>query len=137
MLSQGTADLETFVAGSAQFNPHPSACCEVFARPILRVQPGFFVVFLPRPQSRLGFVTLRLVAAVLTWYSRLATCVIAPALSRCPAVCEFGKMPDLRLFLFLTTFGILNIIVGVIVENTLNAAKQNQELQAGDGKRAA
>ncbi|CAK8994804.1 Cation channel sperm-associated protein 1 (CatSper1) [Durusdinium trenchii] len=33
------------------------------------------------------------------------------------------------LFLFLTTFGILNIIVGVIVENTLNAAKQNQELQ--------
>jgi len=32
-------------------------------------------------------------------------------------------------FLFLTTFGILNIIVGVIVENTLNAAKQNQELQ--------
>ena len=34
-----------------------------------------------------------------------------------------------RLFLFLTTFGILNIIVGVIVENTLNAAKQNQELQ--------
>ncbi|CAJ1438420.1 unnamed protein product [Effrenium voratum] len=52
---------------------------QVFARPILRVQPGFFVVFL--------------------------------------------------LFLFLTTFGILNIIVGVIVENTLNAAKQNQELQ--------
>ena len=37
----------------------------------------------------------------------------------------------LRLFLFLTTFGILNIIVGVIVENTLNAAKQNQELQDG------
>eukprot|EP00435_Cladocopium_sp_Y103_P062385 s936_g24.t1 len=51
----------------------------VFARPILKVQPAFFIVFL--------------------------------------------------LFLFLTTFGILNIIVGVIVENTLNAAKQNQELQ--------
>lgn len=52
---------------------------QVFARPILKVQPAFFIVFL--------------------------------------------------LFLFLTTFGILNIIVGVIVENTLNAAKQNQELQ--------
>lgn len=52
---------------------------QVFARPILKVQPLFFIVFL--------------------------------------------------LFLFLTTFGILNIIVGVIVENTLNAAKQNQELQ--------
>ena len=33
------------------------------------------------------------------------------------------------LFLFLTTFGLLNIIVGVIVENTLQAAKQNLELQ--------
>ena len=39
-----------------------------------------------------------------------------------------------RFFLFLTTFGILNIIVGVIVENTLNAAKQNMELQASCGR---
>lgn len=52
---------------------------QVIARPVLQVQPIYFVVFL--------------------------------------------------LFLFLTTFGMLNIIVGVIVENTLNAAKQNQDLQ--------
>lgn len=52
---------------------------QVIARPVLQVQPVFFIVFL--------------------------------------------------LFLFLTTFGMLNIIVGVIVENTLNAAKQNQDLQ--------
>mmetsp|Transcript_33072 Transcript_33072/g.76423 ORF Transcript_33072/g.76423 Transcript_33072/m.76423 type:complete len:606 (-) Transcript_33072:115-1932(-) len=52
---------------------------QVFARPIINVQPAFFFVFL--------------------------------------------------FFLFLTTFGILNIIVGVIVENTLNAAKQNADLQ--------
>lgn len=32
-------------------------------------------------------------------------------------------------FLFITTFGLLNVIVGVIVENTLEAAKQNSGLQ--------
>eukprot|EP00930_Biecheleria_cincta_P032745 TRINITY_DN22705_c0_g1_i1.p1 TRINITY_DN22705_c0_g1~~TRINITY_DN22705_c0_g1_i1.p1 ORF type:complete len:547 (+),score=112.88 TRINITY_DN22705_c0_g1_i1:231-1871(+) len=52
---------------------------QAIARPVLQIQPVFFIVFL--------------------------------------------------LFLFLTTFGMLNIIVGVIVENTLNAAKQNQDLQ--------
>lgn len=35
----------------------------------------------------------------------------------------------LLLFIFLTTFGLLNIIVGVIVENTLNIAQSDQELQ--------
>merc|ERR1719428_822099 len=33
-------------------------------------------------------------------------------------------------YLFLTTFGLLNVVVGVIVENTLEAAKQNEEIQA-------
>eukprot|EP00931_Biecheleriopsis_adriatica_P098011 TRINITY_DN7190_c0_g1_i1.p1 TRINITY_DN7190_c0_g1~~TRINITY_DN7190_c0_g1_i1.p1 ORF type:complete len:584 (-),score=151.39 TRINITY_DN7190_c0_g1_i1:60-1748(-) len=33
------------------------------------------------------------------------------------------------LYIFLTTFGLLNIIVGVIVENTLNVANQNLDLQ--------
>eukprot|EP00931_Biecheleriopsis_adriatica_P098013 TRINITY_DN7190_c0_g2_i2.p1 TRINITY_DN7190_c0_g2~~TRINITY_DN7190_c0_g2_i2.p1 ORF type:complete len:532 (-),score=118.65 TRINITY_DN7190_c0_g2_i2:92-1687(-) len=33
------------------------------------------------------------------------------------------------LYIFLTTFGLLNIIVGVIVENTLNVASQNLDLQ--------
>eukprot|EP00931_Biecheleriopsis_adriatica_P077305 TRINITY_DN50894_c0_g1_i1.p1 TRINITY_DN50894_c0_g1~~TRINITY_DN50894_c0_g1_i1.p1 ORF type:complete len:594 (-),score=129.46 TRINITY_DN50894_c0_g1_i1:213-1853(-) len=37
--------------------------------------------------------------------------------------------PVFLCFLFLTTFGLLNIVVGVIVENTLNVAQQNQELQ--------
>jgi len=35
----------------------------------------------------------------------------------------------LLLYIFLTTFGLLNIIVGVIVENTLNIAQGDQELQ--------
>lgn len=35
----------------------------------------------------------------------------------------------LLVFIFLTTFGLLNIIVGVIVENTLNIAQSDQELQ--------
>ncbi|CAJ1372073.1 unnamed protein product [Effrenium voratum] len=35
----------------------------------------------------------------------------------------------LLLYIFLTTFGLLNIIVGVIVENTLNIAQSDQDLQ--------
>ncbi|CAE7372853.1 Catsper1 [Symbiodinium natans] len=37
--------------------------------------------------------------------------------------------PVLLLYIFLTTFGLLNIIVGVIVENTLNIASSDQDLQ--------
>ena len=34
-------------------------------------------------------------------------------------------------FLFLTSFGLMNIVVGVIVENTLMAAEQNEEKVGG------
>ena len=33
------------------------------------------------------------------------------------------------LFQWLTTYGLMNIVIGVIVENTLNAAKANDDLQ--------
>jgi len=38
-------------------------------------------------------------------------------------------------FLLLTTFGLLNIIVGVVVENTLSVAKQNMDLQTKRAER--
>jgi len=37
--------------------------------------------------------------------------------------------PVFLCFLFITTFGLLNVVVGVIVENTLSAAKQNENLR--------
>jgi len=38
-------------------------------------------------------------------------------------------------FILLTTFGLLNIIVGVVVENTLSVAKQNMDLQSKRGEK--
>lgn len=38
-------------------------------------------------------------------------------------------------FILLTTFGLLNIIVGVVVENTLSVAKQNMDLQTKRAER--
>jgi len=42
---------------------------------------------------------------------------------------EPALFPVFLRFLFITTFGLLNVVVGVIVENTLNAAKQNEILR--------
>merc|ERR1719428_1619226 len=40
------------------------------------------------------------------------------------------------IFIFLTSFGLLNIVIGVIVENTINAAKNNDTLQRSRSERA-
>lgn len=46
-----------------------------------------------------------------------------------------GLLVFFVIFLFITTFGLLNIIVGVICENTMQAAQQNEELQNARRKR--
>lgn len=51
--------------------------------------------------------------------------VIRPVMTLYPQMLFFFTA-----YLFFTTFGLLNVIVGVIVENTLNAAQQNEETQA-------
>merc|ERR1711871_450468 len=67
--------------------------------------------------------------AMYTWFQVLTLESWSQAIAR-PVI---EVKPELLLvfvmFLFLSTFGLLNIIVGVIVENTLNSAKQNIELQ--------
>ena len=54
------------------------------------------------------------------------------AVVRPVAISEFGRTPEtfpvVFAFMWLTSFGLMNIVVGVIVENTLNAAKQNEDL---------
>ena len=54
------------------------------------------------------------------------------AVVRPVAISEFGRTPEtfpvVFAFMWLTSFGLMNIVVGVIVENTLNAAKQNDEV---------
>ena len=54
------------------------------------------------------------------------------AVVRPVSVSESGRSPGffyvIFVFLWLTSFGLMNIVIGVIVENTLNAAKQNEDL---------
>merc|ERR1719420_611805 len=46
--------------------------------------------------------------------------IVRPVLTKKPGLVIFFIM-----FLFITTFGLLNVVVGVIVENTLEASRSN------------
>jgi voltage-gated sodium channel len=51
-----------------------------------------------------------------------AMSVVRPVVEVSPSLVLF-----FRVFLFLTSFGLMNIVIGVIVENTLQAAAQNED----------
>ena len=68
----------------------------------------------------LSMYTLFQVITLESWSMAIARPVIEPR----PYLVIFFV-----LFLFITTFGLLNVVVGVICENTLEAARSNSQLQ--------
>merc|ERR1719331_2845245 len=78
---------------------------------------------------RLSMYTLFQVMTLESW----AMAISRPLVSRYPGIGAFVFVP----YLFLSAFGLMNIVIGVICDNTIQAAHQNEEKMAkrADAKR--